>query len=378
MAVAVVSEFNPFHNGHKYLVQKAKSLTNEPVIAVMSGSFTQRGEVAVTDKFSRAKTALENGVDLVLELPCVYAVANAQRFAFCGVHIAKSFDCVNYLAFGCENDNIEVLKSASLALENPQVRKVLNAEMKNGSYYPRAVEKAVRAVFGDETADILTTPNNILAVEYLRNLKDCNIRPLPVMRKGTAHDSDDACGGFASASFVRSLLRRGEDAENYLPAFTNEITYPENLERALLYKLRMMSARDFRKLPDVNEGLENRIIDAVHDYNSVEEITTAVKTKRYTHARLRRIMTCALLDITEVHQRTPVDYVRVLGFTKTGAALLKNCRLDVVTSTSKALKKGSNIKKLLEKDILSTDIAALAYNRVHICGSDYTRSIIKI
>ena len=124
MAVAVVSEFNPFHNGHKYLLETAKNKTGEGIIAVMSGSFTQRGEVAVTDKFSRARTALENGADLVIELPTVYAVSNAQRFAKCGVEISKAFDCVNFLAFGCENDNIELLQKACNALDNENVKTI--------------------------------------------------------------------------------------------------------------------------------------------------------------------------------------------------------------------------------------------------------------
>ena len=140
----------------------------------------------------------------------------------------------------------------------------------------------------------------------------------------------------------------------------------------------MMSADDFRLLPDVNEGLENRIINAVRNYNSSEEIISAVKTKRYTHARLHRIMTCALLDITENLQCTPIEYVRVLGFTKTGSTLLKDCRLEVVTSVAKALKNDSEISALLKKDVLATDISALAYNNIGGCGNDYTQQIVKI
>lgn len=378
MAVAVISEFNPFHNGHKYLVQTAKKRTNEPVIAIMSGSFTQRGEVAVTDKYSRAKTALENGVDLVLELPTVFAVANAQRFAFGGVQIAKSFDCVNYLAFGCESGSVDSLKNALNAVKNPAVNVILSEKMSNGDYYPRALQSAVSEIFGEETAEVLSSPNNILAVEYLKNLADTDIQPLAVKRIGTGHDSDKACEEFASASFVRCILRSGENAEKYIPSVVQKITFSENLERIMLYKLRMMSAEDFRLLPDVNEGLENRIADAVKRYNSVKEIISSVKTKRYTHARLRRIMTCALLDITENLQRTPIEYVRVLGFNKDGASLLKNCRFEVVTSVAKTLKSDTSITRLLEKDVLATDIAALAYNDVDRCGNDYIQQIVKI
>ena len=377
MAVAVVSEFNPFHNGHKYLLETAKNKTGEGIIAVMSGSFTQRGEVAVTDKFSRARTALENGADLVIELPTVYAVSNAQRFAKCGVEISKAFDCVNFLAFGCENDNIELLQNACNALDNENVKTVISEEMKNGNYYPRAVELAVRSVLGDETADVLTSPNNILAVEYLRNLKNSKVKPLPVMRKGVQHDSNITSGNIASASQIRTLLRNEQQAKSFLPQVPEKITYTENLELITLYKLRSMTLQDFAKLPDVNEGLENRIFEAVNNYNSVKEIIEAVKTKRYTHARIRRILTCALLGITEDMQNSDVKYARVLGFTQSGAKMLKSCNIEVVTSVSKALK-NENISEMLSKDVYATDVSSLAYSKVLSKGIDFTTPILKV
>ena len=377
MAVAVVSEFNPFHNGHKYLLETAKNKTGEGIIAVMSGSFTQRGEVAVTDKFSRARTALENGADLVIELPTVYAVSNAQRFAKCGVEISKAFDCVNFLAFGCENDNIELLQNACNALDNENVKTVISEEMKNGNYYPRAVELAVRSVLGDETADVLTSPNNILAVEYLRNLKNSKVKPLPVMRKGVQHDSNITSGNIASASQIRTLLRNEQQAKSFLPQVPEKITYTENLELITLYKLRSMTLQDFAKLPDVNEGLENRIFEAVNNYNSVKEIIEAVKTKRYTHARIRRILTCALLGITEDMQNSDVKYARVLGFTQSGAKMLKSCNIEVVTSVSKALK-NENISEMLSKDVYATDVSSLAYSTVLSKGIDFTTPILKV
>ena len=377
MAVAVVSEFNPFHNGHKYLLETAKNKTGEGIIAVMSGSFTQRGEVAVTDKFSRARTALENGADLVIELPTVYAVSNAQRFAKCGVEISKAFDCVNFLAFGCENDNIELLQNACNALDNENVKTIISEEMKNGNYYPRAVELAVRSVLGDETADTLKTPNNILAVEYLRNLSNSKVKPLPIKRKGVQHDSNITSGNIASASQIRTLLRNEQQAKSFLPQVPEKITYTENLELITLYKLRSMTLQDFAKLPDVNEGLENRIFEAVNNFNSVKEIIEAVKTKRYTHARIRRILTCALLGITEDLQNSDVKYARVLGFTQSGAKMLKSCNIEVVTSVSKALK-NENISEMISKDVYATDVSSLAYSTVLSKGIDFTTPILKV
>ncbi|MBQ1454087.1 MAG: nucleotidyltransferase family protein [Ruminococcus sp.] len=377
MAVAIICEFNPFHNGHKYILETAKRLTNEPVIAIMSGSFTQRGEAAICSKFERARIALRNGADLVVELPAVYAVACAERFARGGVDIARSFGDVNFLAFGCESDDIDALMTAADAFDNSEVNALIAEQMKEGAYYPQAAERAVRSVCGDKAADAISSPNNILAVEYIRALKNSRITPLPIKRIGAAHDSDEESEGYASASKIREMLRGGEDASRYLPKLPHSMTYPENLERALLFKLRSMNVEDFRALSEVGEGLEHRIMNAVSKYNSIEEILREVKTKRYTHARLRRILCCAALGITEDLQSRRASYARVLGFTGEGEKLLKSCSFEVVTSVGKTLRACGENADFLRADILATDLAALAYNRVKSCGADYRTKIIR-
>lgn len=377
MAAAIICELNPFHNGHQYLLETARRLTGEPVLAVMSGSFVQRGEVAVCSKFERAEIALRNGADLVVELPAVYAVANAQRFARGGVNIAKAFGDVHTLAFGCETDDLEALQAAADAFENSDVNACVAALMKDGAYYPQAFEQAVRRFCGDRAADVLTSPNSILAVEYLRALDGSGIRPLPILRRGVAHDSREACGGFVSASQLRTWLREGRDISAYTPQAPQEITYPEALERALLFRFRSMRAEDWRRLPEVGEGLEHRIVSAVAENNSVEEIINTVKTKRYTHARLRRIFACAALGITEALQSQTAAYARVLGFTEEGAALMKNCSFEVVTSVAKALKNSRNAA-FLEKDLLASDLSALAYKQIKSCALDYRTKIIRV
>ena len=377
MAVAVICEFNPFHNGHKYLIDTVKRLTHEPVLAVMSGSFVQRGEAAVCSKFERAETALKNGADLVVELPAAYAVSCAQRFAQGGVSIAKSFGDVDKLAFGCEADSLDDLKAAANALENPEVNSRVTEKMSAGAYYPHAFESAVREVLGDEIADVLTSPNNILAVEYIRALRDSGIEPFSVKRTGVSHDSDIIEGDFVSASKLREMLRRGEPMSRFAPDVPKSITYPENLERAILFKLRTMTAEDFGRLPEVSEGLEYRFANAVSEYNSLEEILFAVKTKRYTLARLRRIICCAALGISEELQLRKSEYARVLGFTDEGEKLLKSCSYEIVTSVAKTMRAGGKNVVFLRRDILATDLAALAYKSVKPCGSDYRTKIIR-
>ena len=377
MAVAVICEFNPFHNGHRFLLGKAKELTGEPVLAVMSGSFTQRGEVALCSKFERAEAALKGGADLVAELPAVYAVSCAERFARGGVNISKMFGCVNYLAFGCEDDDIDLLKTAAFAGENPEVNAIIAEQMNSGSYYPKAYEYAVRQVCGGEVADVLTKPNNILAVEYIRALRGTDIKPLPIKRVGAEHDSDGADGIYASASYIRKLLRGGKSAEKLLPYVPSEITYPEKLDRALLYKLRNMNAEQLRALPEVGEGLENRILSAARKFGTAEEVIGEVKTKRYTRSRICRILTCALLGITEELQTKTADYARVLGFTDEGGKMLKTCSGRVITSVAKTDGLDADSAELLAADVRATDAAALAYEKVKPCGADYLTKIVK-
>ena len=330
MATAVICEFNPFHNGHKYLLESAKNVLKEPVIAIMSGSFTQRGEVAVCDKF-----------------------------------VSESGDC-------------GLLKKSAKAVCDERVQALVRDGMKNGGYYPRELENAVKMVFGDEISSVLCEPNNILGVEYIKALNGTGVEPFSVARTGAAHDSRIAGEGFASASHIREMLRNGENAKKYAPYIPDEITFPENLDRPLLYRLRTMTREDIAKLPDVGEGLENRIADAAVRCSTSSEIADLVKTKRYTHARIRRILACALLGIEKSHTQIPIEYVRVLGFTNEGAELLKDCRLNIVTSASNGIRTGGNTKALLEKDILAYDISALAYEIPKRSGLDFTTPIVKI
>ena len=376
----VICEYNPFHNGHKYLLEQIKS-DNNSVIAVMSGSFTQRGDVAIADKFSRAETAVKYGADLVLELPTVYACAPAETFARGAVQVLRGTGVLDSLCFGSETDDTELLKAAADIFEDERFKTELKANMESGDYYPKAVEKAAETIHSQKLAKLLSTPNNILAVEYLRARRGTDIGFKAVKRVGTNHDSNEVSGEYTSASNIRSIIKQGGSFSSFTPDY--EITNPadfKNLERTVLYRMRTMNKDEIAALPDVKEGLENRIYDAVQTSGSLDELLDSVKTKRYTMSRLRRILVYALLGITADLPQTDAPYIRVLAFNKKGAELMshikKRSSLPLITNVSDGYNSlDDNAKRIFDIDIRATDIFNLATEKVGECKSDFTRKL---
>lgn len=379
----VICEFNPFHNGHKYLLSEIRKQGFDTIICVMSGSFTQRGDVAIIDKFARTRCAIQNGADLVIELPTPFAVASAQRFAKGAVEILNATGIVDSLYFGSESGDIELLRKAACATENSDVKAILQQKMGQGEYYPLALESAVKEVFSKETSDILASPNNILAVEYIKELEKFGINAGTIKRKAVEHDSSEAKDNFASASLIREMIFSGRDVSKLAPCC--DYSNPAKLEfgeRAILLKLKTMSIEEISELADVSEGLENRIYSASRSSNSLEELLFQIKTKRYTLARLRRIIASALLGITKELQNSPLPYLRILGMNDIGKEALsqiaKKSPLPVVTSVASALKSlDTNAQKMLLCDINATDIRTIFENKITYSGKDFTEAIVK-
>ena len=344
----VICEFNPFHNGHKFLLKKIKSSINADIICIMSGSFVQRGDIAITDKYTRTRAALENGADMVVELPTVYTVASARIFAENGARIAADLGC-DTLCFGAEDD-IDALHKAVDLIDSPDVQKKIAAYMNDGEYYPKALSLAI----GEPFDEIVRKPNNILALEYIRACRAYGITPLAFPREGVDHDASDATGNIASASLIRDLICSGQPYGSYSPM---EIDHPASLsdiEPVILFKLKTMDKDEIALLPDVTEGLENRIYDTAVRYHSLEEIYEQIKTKRYTMARIRRIIISALLDITKRLQNTPVPYIRVLGVKKDKAHLIGAKDLPLIID----VKRGYDSLNYSSKEIFNIDIKA--------------------
>lgn len=383
---AVICEFNPFHNGHKYLLDKMREDGCDCVVCVMSTSFTQRGDVAVYSKFQRCADALTGGADIIIELPVVWAVSSAQRFAQAGCSIIKSLGKVDRVYFGSECGDIEILRKAAKATLDTQVTSLCKDYMAQGEYYPNALQKAVADIYGKAVADVLASPNNTLGIEYIKSLMDSNIEVRTIKRVGTAHDSADTTEEFASASKIRNDVKEGESSKEFIPCTNvvcNNPAFYEYGERAVLYALRNMTGEDFEKLPDVSEGLHNRIYEAVCKHNNIDDILSEIKTKRYTLARLRRILTCAVLGITRNHQNSQVPYIRVLGFSSTGELSLKEARssstLPFVINFAKDSKNlCDDAKVIADMETRATNLRTVFEKKPSPCNSDFTQGIIKV
>ena len=388
----IICEFDPLHNGHKYILDCMRESGAECIVACMSGNFTQRGSPAYFDKHSRAEAALNCGADLVTELPVTFACAGAERFAFGGVSILNALGCADSIFFGSECGSTELLRKAALALEGDAVKGRIREKLVTGVTFAAAREQAVREICGDEAADALHRPNDILGIEYLKalSLLKSSITPHTVKRLGALHDSAEADGGFASASRLRELALEGASIQEYVPAGAFEVfgrslagAQPDRmkaLERVMLYRLRMMTLSDMAVLPEIGEGLENRLYSAVRSGISVSEILASVKTKRYTMARLRRILTYALLGITASDMLPSPPYIRVLGFNGTGRLALseikKRSSLPIITKVSELSKLNDACRRAFDLESRCDDIYAISGEAVRPCGTNQTSQLI--
>ena len=380
---AVICEYNPFHKGHKHQIDVIKSKSENPIVAIMSGNFTQRGDIAVIDKFKRTEIALDNGVDLVIELPAVYAVSSAENFAKAGVKIAQALGVTENLCFSAEEKNTDLLFEIANAFDREDFNSKVKEFMDKGDYYPIAVQKAVEVTVSKDAANTVTKANNILSVEYLKALKNTDIKPMIIERIGVGHDCTECSGDITSASNIRKMINeKSDNIFEYMPTCNKELfenpANLDNLEKIILYKLRTMSREDIEKLPDVNEGLENRIYTSVKNSTTLQELINNIKTKRYTMARIRRIIICALLGITKDMQSIDVPYIRVLGFDKKGGELLKQAKLPLITNVSDGYKNlDKNAKKIFDVDLLASDLYSLGTGSILPCSIDFTNRIIK-
>lgn len=341
----IICEYNPFHNGHKYHIEQTKKQLNvDAVICVMSGNVVQRGETAVFPMHFRAETAIKNGADLVLEIPPRFVLQSAQFYACNAVYILNSLGITDYLSFGSESGDIESIKKAISDTKN------FREKIDTGMGYAKAICEN----------EILQTPNNILAAEYLKALKALNsdIKPFTLKRNSVAHDSKEQKNGFASASYIRSLIKDGGNWQEYVPDFEkSDITLyksQEDLWELIAYKLKLGKADDFENILNISEGLNNRILK-YKDCKTFSECVDSVSCKRYPKSRIRRALMCILLDFEK--SDTLPTYTRVLASNETGNKLLKSIKKTAtIPVLSRITKKDIYNIPFLKEELITEDI----------------------
>lgn len=379
---AVICEYNPFHYGHKFQLDETRKAGATHIVCVMSGNFTQRGDVAVFDKYLRAKTALENGADLVLELPTKYSLSAAEGFAAGAVGIIHSLGCVDMLSFGSESGDIAALKEASAAAEYAVNSPKFSNLIKMGKSYPAALAEAVKEYYTDDVYETLSSPNNTLAVEYISALDNLGAKMelFTVPRLGAAHDSDSESGGFASASLIRKMIAAGEDYSRFAPVIEANRADIKRLETAILAKLRTMSVDELERSYDSANGLAERLYKAIRKANTLEELYFLTKTKRYTLARIRRAVLCSFLGLDKEQLLVPNAYIRVLGMNPRGREILAaaDCPLPIDTSLRALSRTSREARRQAAFEERSGDIYSLSFEKPRVCGCELTAKPIII
>lgn len=382
----IIAEFNPLHTGHALLLKKAKE--RGMAVAVISGNFVQRGDLAIVEKRIRARAALINGADLVLELPVAYSMSTAQNFALGGVAALKAAGC-DSLLFGSESGDITELAAACEILNTKEFSERLNGYLSTGMTFAAARERA--ACDSGLKSGVLSGANNNLAVEYMTAARKigADFEFVTLKRQGAGHDSPEALGGFASASLLRERLLSGnyEFCKDYIPENIFSLFAPEKIadirriEKAVLAALRTRTLSELKNLPDISEGLENKLFSAIRVATDLHDLYNRVKVKRYTLARIRRLALSAFIGLDGTFFMKQPPYIRVLGFNERGAALLKersgDSSVPLVTRVSQIKDMPEPALKLFEAECRATDLFTLALPEIAPCGLEHTAKIIK-
>lgn len=406
--LGIIGEYNPFHNGHLYHLEESKKMTSSNyTVAIISGNFTQRGSTAIIDKWSRTEMALKNGIDLVIELPLLYSISSAENFADGAIKILDSLKVVDYLSFGAETSNVDILDYfADILYKEPlKYKSYLSDELKKGLSFPKARENALAAYLEEnkEFLNILSTPNNILGIEYIKALKrhKSDISPISIARFEAGYNDVTYSGNIASATAIRNITKNGnfDVLRKLLPTSSYSILM-DNIkqghivpdlsafEKQIIYNLRSMYIDEIAELAEVSEGLEYALKTAADSCNTLEELLDKLKSKRYTSTRIQRILLYSLLNITkkdvELSKKT-TPYIRVLGLNNRGKFLISeianaNPKLEIITSVKRFVDQSTNrnLKTMIKKDIWATDVYTLAYQFDSYSNLDFTKKIITI
>ena len=393
----IITEYNPFHNGHKFHLEESKKQTkSDGTICIMSGNFVQRGGPAIIDKWKRTEMALNNGVDLIIELPTFYAVSSAEFFAKGAVSILNSLNIVNNLFFGSEIGDAKALSEIAKVLvsEDERFQNILKENLSLGLTFEKAREKSlIEYLNSSEINNIITSSNNILGIEYIKAILKLNssINPVALKREGSNYNDKSLSQTFSSATSIREVLKNTsniEDLKNIIPLESYEVfsklqeqdyrfTFEEEMFKYIKYKIQT-NCVNFNNLYEVTEGLDNKIIKEISSSNSLHEFILKIKSKRYTYSKISRILTHIYLgldndDFKDIANENNL-YVRVLGFNKTGREILSlikaNSSIPLITKVPRFTN-----NPLLKFDLQATACYSLLNDKVNPFN-DYLQSPI--
>lgn len=372
----IITEYNPFHNGHLYHLNSAKEKSNcDGIICIMSGNFTQRGEPALIDKWNRAEMAILNGVDLVIELPTYYSLSSAEFFAKGAVSILNSLNIVTNIFFGSECGDIESLTkiAKTLSFESLEFKEIIKKNLDLGLTFAKSREIALSSILNDENLNnILSSSNNILGIEYIKALINLNskIKPLTFKREGSNYNDKDLNSIFSSATSIRESLKKNlplNSLKEFMPneslnilnklnKLNYEFIFPNHMYLYIKYRLLLNNVK-FDNLFEVKEGLENKFLKEIYSSENYEDFIFKIKSKRYTYTKISRILTQIFLCFDDYNHdeliKSEYLYARVLAFNKTGQKILKeikkNSNIPIITKISKKIN-----NPLLSLDIQAT------------------------
>ena len=372
--IGIISEYNPFHSGHRYHIAQIRRQFGDDsaVVCVMSGNWVQRGDAAIADKWTRAQTALEGGADLILELPTLWAVSSAETFARAGIALLEAAGCVDTLSFGSEAGSLAPLETVADCLRSDAFRAALRVQLDRGLSFPAARQRAVETL-APAAAPCLREANNILGVEYLRALRESGsaIAPHTVRREGAGHDQDptEEVPHLSASALRKRILDRdpaplspflSPEQEALLRKDPASLTF---CTLGVLAKLRGMEEESFSALPDSSEGLYHRLYEAACTSRSLEEFYDRARSKRYPLARIRRAVLWAFLGLSEQDRPARPPYLRVLGFSSRGQTLLRRMKsrasLPLIVKPAHARRLPPEGRRVFELEARSTRLYAL-------------------
>ena len=390
----IICEYNPFHNGHLLHIKKAKEELNAPVVCVMSGNYVQRGDISIMHKSARAEAAVRCGADLVVELPLPWSIATAELFAHGAVSLFNSLGSITHLSFGSECGDINKLREAAKILCSDKLDELIQKHYTDGISYATAREKAV-SVLSPSSASLLRSPNNILAIEYLKALikSDSDILPHTVRRTGAGHDEAVPSDNIASASLIRGRIADKKDFSSFMPKASYEI-YKREAElghtpisddiigRIVLASLKKLTPDDFSLFCDVSEGLEYRLYDAVQKSSNLNDAVTSAKTKRYALSRIRRCLLNAFLGVENSLCKENAPYARILAFNENGRDILhslkKKSEIPIITKPASVKKEDEKLCKLFALENRADDIYSLFIKNPTEQGNTFRSSPIYV